>query len=173
MTRLIAIALAAIGLSAGTASACGGFFDVACNVGKVIEKATQDTGKAIEKATHDTGKAIEKATQDVGKTIESVAKNPVEILPVCWGEPQTCRDENKKKITVPVAAPTYSASFRVRCVDAVSGADRGDNTVTVTSTVSREAAVNEILRLYRTTDLCQANGDTSRRMVPGSGEWRD
>jgi hypothetical protein len=160
MTRLIAIALVANGLSAGAASACGGFWDVGCNVGKVIEKATQDTGKAIEEGVH-----------GLGKTIESVAKNPVEILPVCWGAPQTCRDENKKKITVPVAGPTYSVSFRVRCVDAVSGADRADNTLTVTSTVSREAAVNEILRLYRTTDLCQANGDTTRRMVPGSGEW--
>jgi hypothetical protein len=171
MKRITVLSILLIAIGTASASACGGFWDVGCNVGKAIEKAAQDTGKAIEKATQDTGKAIENGVHGVGKTIESIAQNPVEILPVCWGQPQNCRDKNNKTINVPVSQPTYSASFRVRCVDAVTGADRADNTVTVTSTVSLEAAREEILRLYRTTDLCQANGDTSRRMVPGSGEW--
>jgi hypothetical protein len=131
-------------------AACGGFFDAACNIGKEAERF----GKTI------------------GKTAESIAKNPVEIFPVCWGSPQTCRDDvEKKKTTIPNPPTTYSVSFRVRCKDAQTGANRADTTLTVTSTVSREAAVQEVLRQYETTDLCQSNGDTSRVMVPNSGEW--
>jgi hypothetical protein len=45
------------------ARACNGIFDISCNIGKLIEKATQDTGKTVEKAAQDTGKVIEKAGQ--------------------------------------------------------------------------------------------------------------
>jgi hypothetical protein len=48
-------------------SAQAGPFD---EVGKAIDKATQDVGKAAEKAAQDAGKAVEKAAQDTGKTID-------------------------------------------------------------------------------------------------------
>jgi hypothetical protein len=172
---VFAFAVIATALTYGSpASACGGFWDFPCNAGKAIEKAAQDTGKTLEKATQDTGKTLEKAGQDVGKTVEAIGKNPVEILPVCWFSPQECRDDGKKKsISVPVAAPVYYASFRVDCVDVTTGAPRADSDVTVSSPVSRDAAVAEINRLYATTDLCQGNGDTTRRMVAGSGRFID
>ena len=55
------------------ASDCGGFWDVACNVGAAVKKGVQDTGKTVEKAAQDTGKTAEKAVQDTGKTIEKAA----------------------------------------------------------------------------------------------------
>lgn len=30
----------------------------------------------------------------INKTFNSIVKNPVEVLPVCWGHPQDCRPEN-------------------------------------------------------------------------------
>ena len=72
--------------AAGTApaSACGGFWDAGCNLGKVVEKAAhdvghtaekaaQDTGHTAEKAAHDTGHIVEKAAQDTGHTAEKAA----------------------------------------------------------------------------------------------------
>jgi hypothetical protein len=47
--------------------------DVACNVGKAVEKGTDDAGHAIEKGAHDTGHAIEKGTHDTGNTAEKAA----------------------------------------------------------------------------------------------------
>lgn len=55
------------------ANACGGPWDIACNVGATLQKAAQDTGRTLEKAGQDTGKTIEKAAQDTGKTIEKAA----------------------------------------------------------------------------------------------------
>jgi hypothetical protein len=128
---------------------CGG--DIGCNIEK-------EGGKLLK---------------GIGETAVSIGKNPVEILPVCWFSPQECRDDAKKKNATVTNPPTiYSASARVNCVDATTGADRANSDVTVTSPVSRDAAVNEIVRLYRTQDLCQGNGDTSRRMV-GPLIWLD
>jgi hypothetical protein len=56
-------------------------------------------------------------------------------------------------------------------VDAQTGAPRADSTLIVTSKVSLEEARNEVLRQYQSIDLCQGNGDLSRRTVPGSGRW--
>jgi hypothetical protein len=67
---LASAAVIGLALNSPSAFACGGWLDVACNVGKTVEKAVQDTGKTVEKATQDTGKTVEKATQDTGKTIE-------------------------------------------------------------------------------------------------------
>jgi hypothetical protein len=62
--------LAFVLVGAGSAKACGGWADIACNVGKAVEKGAQDTGKTIEKAGQDTGKTVEKAGQDTGKAVE-------------------------------------------------------------------------------------------------------
>ena len=35
--------------------ACGNIFDIACNVGKAIEKGAQDVGKAVEQAAKNIG----------------------------------------------------------------------------------------------------------------------
>jgi hypothetical protein len=60
---------------------CGGFFDIACDIGKTIEKGANDTGKTIEKAAHDTGHATEKAAHDVGKAVEkATGTKPLEPL---------------------------------------------------------------------------------------------
>lgn len=114
---------------------------------------------------------LQKFGDGLRHTVESVVKNPVEALPVCWGQPQNCRGEDKKTAQVKVAPQTFSATYRVDCIDAVTGADRADNTITATSTVSLDEARNEIIRRYQTSDLCQANGDTSRITKPGSGRW--
>jgi hypothetical protein len=53
------------------AYACGGWLDVACNVGQAIQKGAQDTGHALETATHDTGNAIQKGTSDTGHALET------------------------------------------------------------------------------------------------------
>ena len=73
----------------------------------------------------------------------------------------------------PAPAPVaqYSATLRVGCLDAQTGADRADNTITATSTVSTADAMNYILNLANRSDLCQANGDTSRITRPGSAHW--
>jgi hypothetical protein len=63
----------------------------------------------------------------------------------------------------------FSATYRVDCVDVDTGADRADTTITATSDVSEDAARNYILNLASRSDLCQANGDTSR--VAKSGRW--
>jgi hypothetical protein len=57
------------------ANACGGIFDIGCNVGKIIERAAQDTGKTIEKSAQDVGKSIEKSAQDAGKTGEKAVRD--------------------------------------------------------------------------------------------------
>ncbi len=71
-TLLIGASALTISLTAATtsSSACGGFWDVGCNVGKAIEKAAQDTGRAVEKGLHDTGRALEKAAQDTGRAVD-------------------------------------------------------------------------------------------------------
>src|SRR5262245_4815002 len=40
------------------AYACGGLWDVGCNIGKTLERAVQDTGKTIEKGAHDVGHTL-------------------------------------------------------------------------------------------------------------------
>jgi hypothetical protein len=89
VTRILALGAAAltvflaVGFAATSeARACGGFFDVACNVGKSIEKAAQDVGRAIEKSAQDTGKTIDKAAQDIAHSPTNPCKlNP--DLPQC------------------------------------------------------------------------------------------
>jgi hypothetical protein len=94
------------------------------------------------------------------------------LFPVCWGHPQDCRESAK-----PAGGPSQrvpeawvSVSYRVDCRDRDTGADRADNTVTVTAP-TRDQAVARIEELARTSDLCQANGDLSRITVPGSGRY--
>jgi hypothetical protein len=105
----------------------------------------------------------------IGKTVVSIVKNPGEIFPVCWGSPQECRDPSNKQVaTIPPGPdPVYSASARIACVDAKDGTDRADNEITVTSKVSRDDAVNQIVYLYQTEDLCKAH-DVSRKTKPGA-----
>jgi hypothetical protein len=70
---LTAGALTCLPIHPRSASACGGPFDVACNVGKAVEKGAHDAGKAIEKGAHDTGKAAEVAMEQarqVGRDID-------------------------------------------------------------------------------------------------------
>jgi hypothetical protein len=115
--------------------------------------------------THPIGKGI-------ANTVKSIGKNPVEALPVCWGHPQDCREEDKKApVHVIVPEPTFLVTYRVDCRDAFTGADRADATVTVTSKVSTEDARNEVLRQVQSSDLCQASGDMSRVTKPGTGRW--
>ena len=69
-------------------------------------------------------------------------------------------------------APTqYSATMRVDCRDAQTGAPRADNTITAVSNVSQEDAYNQILAITARSDICQANGDTTRVYVPGTFRW--
>jgi hypothetical protein len=96
------------------------------------------------------------------------------LFPICWGHPQDCRDApatTQAPAPTSVPGPTFTVVFRVRCVDVITGADRADDTLSVTSKVSRQTAVNQVLRQYNTSDLCQANGDQTRRMLRGSGVW--
>jgi hypothetical protein len=67
--------------------------------------------------------------------------------------------------------PQYSATYRVDCLDAQTGADRADNTITATSPISEAAARAYILDLASKADLCEANGDTTRVTKRGSGRW--
>lgn len=124
-------------------------------------------GKAINRVAIDFGKGLE-------KTVQAIAKNPVEILPVCWGAPQECRDPPGDTVTsgggqLP-GNPTYYVTYRVDCVDR-DGNDRGDQTLTVYSPISVEAARREALLQDATTDLCQGTGDTTRFEVPGSARF--
>jgi|GEM_PF-2504093 len=43
------------------ASACSGWFDPLCELGRSLDKGAHDAGHAIEKGAQDTGKAVEKA----------------------------------------------------------------------------------------------------------------
>ena len=98
-TSLCGLALAtvvAVGLiGVNPAKACGGPWDVACNVGNAVgtavhqtgtalakpaealvkqgENVVKDSGKVVEKAVQDTGKGGEKAIGDSGKAIEKTA----------------------------------------------------------------------------------------------------
>jgi hypothetical protein len=75
MARFVTIASIVLlsQVQARSTNACGGWLDVACNVGKAIEKAAQDTAKTVEKAAQDTGKTLEKAAQDTGRALENAA----------------------------------------------------------------------------------------------------
>jgi hypothetical protein len=75
MAIRLCICMTSFVMYSNTAAACGGPWDVACNVGKAIEKGAQDTGKTVEKAAQDTGKTVEKAGQDTGKTVEKAAQD--------------------------------------------------------------------------------------------------
>jgi hypothetical protein len=68
---LIAAAILAVAL-VKPATACGGWFDLPCNVGAALEKAAQDTGKTLEKAA-----------QDIGKTGESIARLEIRFDLIC------------------------------------------------------------------------------------------
>ena len=82
-------------------NACGGWADLACNIGKAIEKATQATGRAVEKSAHDTGHAIEKAAHDTGNAIEK-SQSPD------WAKPlQPVRAWLAAKDIPPVGAGAY------------------------------------------------------------------
>jgi hypothetical protein len=71
------------------------------------------------------------------------------------------------------AAPAvkYSATLRIDCQDAQTGAPRADNTITVVSNVSQQDAENQILAITGRSDICQANGDTTRVSIPGTARW--
>jgi len=99
------------------------------------------------------------------------------IFPICWGNPQNCRDSDETKETRKQgqpASPVYEASFRVDCTDKYNGRNRGDSTIFVRSSTSIEDAKSKALDAYRTSDLCQVDPnyqDRSRVMVPGSGRF--
>src|SRR5260370_29941116 len=59
------ILLAIIAISGSKVSACGGPFDIACNVGQTIEKAGQDVGR-------EGGKIIDQARTDVGNGLDRI-----------------------------------------------------------------------------------------------------
>ena|ERR1700682_1404773 len=94
------------------------------------------------------------------------------VFPICWGSPQDCRDDAKKKNKTINAGgpPLVSVSYRVDCRDRDTGASRADSTITVTAP-TRAAAVAEIEQTIRSSDICQGNGDFSRITVPGSGRY--
>jgi Repeat of unknown function (DUF5648) len=73
--------------------------------------------------------------------------------------------------TSSVGIPRYSATYRVDCQDALTKADRADDTITATSFISEDDARNYILNIANKTDLCQANGDKSRVTKAGTGRW--
>ena len=59
-------AVSAIILSSSLpALGCGGFLDVACNVGKAIEKGAQDIGR-------EGGKIVNQARKDVGNGLDAI-----------------------------------------------------------------------------------------------------
>ena len=92
------------------------------------------------------------------------------VFPICWGSPQDCRDDADKKVG-PGHPPLYSVTFRVDCVDADNGWDRGDSTTTFTSSKSIDDAKQAALNAYNSSDLCQIDPnyrDASRVMKPGS-----
>ena len=62
--------------------------------------------------------------------VEGLVQHPQRIFPVCWGSDR-CDDPAKPAPTT-VATPSFTVTFRVDCKDAVTGADRADNPITVT-----------------------------------------
>lgn|SRR5262249_52452304 len=95
------------------------------------------------------------------------------VFPICWGSPHDCRGEADKKAGQ--AHPLlYSVTFRVDCIDADNGRDRGDSTSTFTSSKSIDDAQQKALDAYNSSDLCQIDPnyrDSSRNMRPGSGRF--
>lgn len=138
------------------------FVAALCAVSTVCPSGTAQAGEGFFQKIGDGWKNVIPKVQ---------LKSPQELLPVCWGSPQECRDDNQRNGTqTHQAQARVSVSYRVDCRDRDTGRDRADNTVTV-SAPTRAAAVAEIERLARTTELCQANGDSSRVTVPGSGRY--
>ncbi len=101
--------------------------------------------------------------------VEGVVAHPQRIFPPCWGSDR-CDDPAKAGPTQGPHPSKRAKLISEDCKDAVTGADRADNT-TRPSSISLDEARNEIIRRYQTADLCQANGDTSRITKPGSGRW--
>ena len=58
-----------------TAVACGGWYDVACNVVDTAVKAVDDTANTGKKAIEDTANTGKKAIDDVGKTAEKAGQD--------------------------------------------------------------------------------------------------
>lgn len=79
MVAFIAILLSASAMS-NAALACGGPLDVACNVGKTLEKGAQDAGHGLENGTHDVGHTLENGVHDVGHTIEKAAQDSAKAV---------------------------------------------------------------------------------------------
>jgi hypothetical protein len=73
----------------------------------------------------------------------------------------------------PAAVPvsTYAAVLRGDCMDAQTGAPRADNTITTYSNLSEIDAEHIAIAIAARSDICQANGDTTRVLVPGSLRW--
>jgi hypothetical protein len=91
------------------------------------------------------------------------------VFPICWGSPQDCRGE-ADKTAGQGHPPLYSVTFRVDCIDADNGRDRGDSTTTFTSSKSIDDAKQQALDAYNSSDLCQINPnylDRSRIMKSG------
>ena len=109
----------------------------------------------------------------ISNTASSIAKNPGEALPPCWGSPQTCRGNGGNNGPTVVTPPqeVFLAAYRVDCYDYSSGRDSGDQTLTVTSPVSIEVARDEIVRQLLSSDICRSTGDLTRMTRPGSGRW--
>ena len=98
------------------------------------------------------------------------------VFPICWGSPQDCRDEGQKKAAGNgnPPPPLFSVTFRVDCIDADNGRDRGDSTSTFRSTKSLDDARQAALNAYGSSDLCQIDPnyqDRSRVMKGGSGHF--
>jgi hypothetical protein len=98
------------------------------------------------------------------------------VFPICWGSPQDCRGEAQQtasKQGVP-PPPLYSVTFRVDCIDADNGRDRGDSTTTFTSSKSEDDARQAAVNAYKSSDLCQYDPnyrDRSRITRTGSGRF--
>ncbi|MDK4723386.1 DUF4157 domain-containing protein [Rhizobium sp. CNPSo 3968] len=58
-----------------SAYACGGPLDVACNVGKAIEKGAQDTGKTVEKGAQDTQRSLSDALNRIDPRITQIGRD--------------------------------------------------------------------------------------------------
>jgi hypothetical protein len=75
----------------------------------------------------------------------------------------------QRPMQTPVAR--YAATMRVDCMDAQTGAPRGDNTITAVSNISLQDAQSQIFAANEKRDICQANGDTTRVYIPGTFRW--
>lgn len=84
MCRLLLLIVMMQALSINVCVACGGFWDIACNlskrfgdssheIGRNLDKATEDVGKAAAKAAHDVGNSVETEAHDTGKSLEKAA----------------------------------------------------------------------------------------------------